>query len=109
MRNLSMKKFGTPIRAGPGMASEKVGFEGAGEPSGLLSFGAGTTVGGSVVGGAVEQSRPEVEVEGLPLLQARVEPVRPPCTLVCTPASAPACEVLPAPWPAWPGVAVACG
>jgi hypothetical protein len=37
MRNLSMKKFGTPICAGPGVASEKVGFDGAGEPSELFS------------------------------------------------------------------------
>lgn len=27
-----MKKFGTPIGAGPGVESEKVGFEGAGTP-----------------------------------------------------------------------------
>ena len=30
MRNLSMKKFGTPTAAGPGWASEKVGLLGAG-------------------------------------------------------------------------------
>ena len=36
-----MKKFGTPTRAGPGVASEKVGFEAAGVPSGFESFGAG--------------------------------------------------------------------
>src|SRR4051794_24307283 len=30
MRNLSMKKFGTPTAAAPGWASEKVGFDGAG-------------------------------------------------------------------------------
>jgi hypothetical protein len=109
MRNLSMKKFGTPTRAGPGVASEKVGFEGAGEPSGLESFGAGTTVGASVGFGfgAAEQSRPEVEVEWSCLPQTLVEPLRPPCTFVCTPA--PAWEPLVAPWPDWPGVAVACG
>src|SRR3954447_13588653 len=33
MRNLSMKKFGTPIGAGPGRASEKVGLAGVGTPS----------------------------------------------------------------------------
>jgi hypothetical protein len=31
-----MKKFGTPIRAAPGSASEKVGFDGAGEPSAFV-------------------------------------------------------------------------
>src|SRR3954453_2342780 len=30
IRNLSMKKFGTPTRPGPGVASEKVGLEGEG-------------------------------------------------------------------------------
>src|SRR6476661_5925122 len=33
MRNLSMKKFGTPIGAAPGVASEKVGFSIVGVPS----------------------------------------------------------------------------
>ncbi len=33
MRNLSMKKFGTPIGAGPGSASEKPGLSGVGWPS----------------------------------------------------------------------------
>jgi hypothetical protein len=33
MRNLSMKKFGTPTRAGPGWASVKVGFAADGAPS----------------------------------------------------------------------------
>jgi len=32
IRNWSMKKFGTPIGAGPGVASEKVGFSGVGTP-----------------------------------------------------------------------------
>jgi hypothetical protein len=41
IRNLSMKKFGTPTRAGPGVASEKVGLETAGVPLGLASLGAG--------------------------------------------------------------------
>src|SRR3954447_25299249 len=35
MRNFSMKKFGTPIGAGPGSASEKVGSAAVGAPSGL--------------------------------------------------------------------------
>src|SRR4051794_10582041 len=33
IRNLSMKKFGTPIGAGPGRAAEKVGLAGVGTPS----------------------------------------------------------------------------
>src|SRR5436189_3493979 len=37
MRNFSMKKFGTPIGAGPGVAEEKLGFCGVGVPSGLVS------------------------------------------------------------------------
>jgi hypothetical protein len=35
MRNFSMKKFGTPIAAGPGMASEKPGLDGVGMPLSL--------------------------------------------------------------------------
>src|SRR3954451_8515275 len=34
MRNLSMKKFGTPMGAGPGRASDRVGLAGVGWPSG---------------------------------------------------------------------------
>src|SRR2546423_7853394 len=37
MRNFSMKKFGTPSGAGPGLEKEKVGFCGVGVPSGLVS------------------------------------------------------------------------
>ena len=33
MRNLSMKKFGTPIGAAPGIASEKLGLPSVGVPS----------------------------------------------------------------------------
>ena len=33
MRNFSMKKFGTPIRAAPGVASETVGLSRVGDPS----------------------------------------------------------------------------
>ena len=33
MRNFSMKKLGTPMRAAPGSASETVGFSSVGEPS----------------------------------------------------------------------------
>ena len=35
MRNLSMKKFGTPMRAGPGVDSEKVGLAGVGRAVGV--------------------------------------------------------------------------
>ena len=35
-----MKKFGTPIGAGPAVASEKVGFVGAGAPVEVVSVGA---------------------------------------------------------------------
>src|SRR3954447_80649 len=42
MRNLSMKKFGTPMRAGPGCASVKPGLAGAGLPSAWVT-GAGAT------------------------------------------------------------------
>src|SRR4051794_30083997 len=38
MRNLSMKKFGTPIVAGPGWASEKLGLSTVGVPSGLRAL-----------------------------------------------------------------------
>src|SRR5919198_4598278 len=44
MRNLSMKKFGTPIGAGPGEASHSVGVDGGGWPSGP---GVGSCVGAS--------------------------------------------------------------
>ena len=33
MRNFSMKKFGTPGRAGPGVATDTVGFSSVGDPS----------------------------------------------------------------------------
>jgi hypothetical protein len=36
-----MKKFGTPIAAGPGKENEKVGFEGEGTPPGLRGGGGG--------------------------------------------------------------------
>src|ERR687890_1546044 len=47
MRNFSMKKFGTPGRAGPGVETEYDGSAGAGEPSGLRCGCAGSTVGAS--------------------------------------------------------------
>src|SRR5436305_1202060 len=37
MRNFSMKKLGTPIAAGPGVAEENPGFCGVGLPSGLVN------------------------------------------------------------------------
>ncbi|MEA2282979.1 MAG: hypothetical protein QOK21_3586 [Solirubrobacteraceae bacterium] len=63
-----MKKFGTPIGAGPGVASEKVGFDGAGEPSEFVWTGAGApgvAEAGSDCAGWDDflQPRPEVEVE----------------------------------------------
>lgn len=42
--NESMKKFGTPIAAGPGSAKEKVGLEGVGTPSRLTGGGGATVV-----------------------------------------------------------------
>src|SRR3954454_9725304 len=38
MRNFSMKKFGTPIAAGPGWASEKDGLDAVGVPSGVRAL-----------------------------------------------------------------------
>jgi hypothetical protein len=63
-----MKKFGTPIGAGPGVDSEKVGFDGAGEPSEFVWTGAGAAgvVGTGSAGDGFDdflQSLPEVEVE----------------------------------------------
>jgi hypothetical protein len=101
-----MKKFGTPMRAAPGTASENVGLLAAGEPSGLLSRGAGRATGGDDVFGDVgfEQSRPELEVECEELEQGRVVPVPPFCAF----APLPLPDALPPVDPAWlPGVAVA--
>jgi hypothetical protein len=38
MRNFSMKKFGTPIAAGPGWASENDGLSTVGAPSGARAL-----------------------------------------------------------------------
>src|SRR3954451_13543901 len=66
MRNLSMKKFGTPPFAGPGGANEQVGFVGAGEPLALVSFGAGTGVTtGAGADGTLRHPEVEVEVQTL--------------------------------------------
>src|SRR3954447_7192033 len=54
MRNFSMKKFGTPGSAGPGVATERVGSLGVGVPSGLRAGGA---VGVAVAAG--RRSSPE--------------------------------------------------
>src|SRR3954452_3697751 len=40
MRNFSMKKFGTPIGAGPGTATESVGLVGVGTPCAVRSLAA---------------------------------------------------------------------
>src|SRR5205085_2656346 len=45
IRNDSMKKFGTPIGAGPGSANENVGFDGVGTPPGPIVGGALTVAG----------------------------------------------------------------
>jgi hypothetical protein len=50
MRKLSMKKFGTPIGAGPGSARENVGFDAVGTPP-VPRNGAGAA--GVVAGGFV--------------------------------------------------------
>src|SRR5215218_7233027 len=47
MRNFSMKKFGTPMRAGPGVASDTVGLSSVGEPS-TLRVGLDSSTLGSV-------------------------------------------------------------
>src|SRR5438046_2335082 len=69
-----MKKFGTPIGTGPGVASEKVGFDGAGDPFGLVSFGTGLVVATgfeSAVSGLAPHPEPEVEIEhGLSFAEA---------------------------------------
>ena len=76
MRNLSMKKFGTPIAAGPGVASETVGLLGAGVPFERVRGRAGRGVVFFGAGGAstrwsprsLSESHPEVEVEVLSFL-----------------------------------------
>ncbi len=40
MRNFSMKKFGTPIGAGPGIATDSVGLVVVGTPCAVRSFAA---------------------------------------------------------------------
>src|SRR3954470_18079958 len=59
-----MKKFGTPIGAAPGVASEKVGFAGVGTPSGRW-IGRGAS-GARTFDGAfvVSRSHSEAVVEG---------------------------------------------
>src|SRR5919108_6556565 len=51
-----MKKFGTPIRAGPGVASEYVGLAGVGEPSGFCVGGTA-----SDVSSTLSRARPTAE------------------------------------------------
>jgi hypothetical protein len=72
-----MKKFGTPIGAGPGVESEKVGFDGAGEPSAFVVGGvgaAGVLGAGSVCAGfdVFPHPRSELEAEPQPFL---IDPV----------------------------------
>src|ERR1700748_1182099 len=56
MRNLSMKKLGTPIGAGPGRASESVGLPRVGVPSGWVrpaaTFALATASGGFLAASA---------------------------------------------------------
>ena len=71
MRNFSMKKFGTPIGAGPGVASEKLGFDGVGTPfgwkvgAGVSSPSGPSACFGSSVSSTATQSPVEVEAEAL--------------------------------------------
>src|ERR1044071_7643275 len=62
-----MKKFGTPIRAAPGIANANVGFDRAGAPLEVVNRGAGILTSGLCVSASplalALQSRPEVEVE----------------------------------------------
>src|SRR5215213_2542895 len=74
-----MKKFGTPMGAGPTVASEKPGFVGAGAPVGVVSCGASiVTAGASVLlrssrsRRSALQSRPEVELEHLRILTSEL-------------------------------------
>src|SRR3954470_16585337 len=64
IRNLSMKKFGTPTRAAPTVASEKLGLVGAGDPSEWVRTGAWTTGTGLCASSrAAAHSLAEVESE----------------------------------------------
>src|SRR5438552_464856 len=75
-----MKKFGTPSGAGPGLASEKVGFCGVGLPSGLVNT---SEEGAPCPCGAVPPREPPVRRDAVcsdPWTGAPDEPRRvPPC------------------------------
>src|SRR4051812_9866835 len=79
IRNLSMKKFGTPTAAGPTVASETVGLLGVGVPfervRGRVGSGAGFGADFGAGGASTRWSprrrfkpHPPLEVEALPLL-----------------------------------------
>ena len=69
MRNFSMKKFGTPMRAGPGVASETVGLSSVGEPS-VLRVGLDSST--CFVGAPWPASRARRERLGVRVERARV-------------------------------------
>src|SRR5215213_6091465 len=72
MRNLSMKKFGTPIGAAPGVAREKLGFAGVGTPSGRRTGRRVSTVG--VCERAWVRERPWVRRGAHPEVVVETEP-----------------------------------
>src|SRR3954447_25752000 len=73
MRKWSMKKFGTPICAGPGVASENVGLAGVGAPSGRLG-GAGA----GLWGAGSTRPAPDAWLSAPPAVFAPERPVRVP-------------------------------
>src|SRR3954451_1220800 len=105
MRNLSMKKFGTPMRAGPGVASEKVGLAAFGEPS---AFSPGTAPATSLT---LSFARP---APARTLESARLTGFSSACTGAAVepfpPPEGEEPEPLPPPPPRWlPGVAIGLG
>src|SRR5689334_20362022 len=85
MRNLSMKKFGTPIAAGPGSAGVKVGFAGVGVPSARCSGPVGSAATGVAAAGSVAgvsafwrrvHPRPAVEADEVTTPMSRPVPVQ---------------------------------
>src|SRR5690242_9100633 len=71
MRKWSMKKFGTPICAGPGVASEKVGFAGVGAP--LACCGGG---GAAFFCAGLTRPEPDAWLSALPAVPEPELPVR---------------------------------
>src|SRR5829696_6812664 len=95
IRNLSMKKFGTPMGAGPTVASEKPGLVGAGAPVDVVSCGASIVTAGSSRSSRpsrlsrlsrlsrsccfFRQPRPEVKVEHFRILTSALSVLDLPC------------------------------